>query len=113
VSVWQAVKHFQRASDPQTLPPKLVAICLGVRCHGDEIGPTKKRFTRERFIVLVRDAEGGLSANDLCGRQSFSEASYYLLLPKFGGMSVSDANRLEELETANPRLKHLLSETLL
>ncbi len=42
---------------------------------------------------------------DLCRRHGFSEASYYLWRSKFGGMSVSDAKRLKELELENVRLK--------
>ena len=37
-------------------------------------------------------------------------ASYYLWRSKFGGMSVSDAKRLKELETENARLKKLLAD---
>ena len=50
---------------------------------------------------------------DLCRRHGFSEASYYLWRSKFGGMSVSDAKRLKELETENGRLKKLLAEAQL
>ena len=50
---------------------------------------------------------------DLCRRHGFSEASYYLWRNKFGGMSVSDAKRLKELETENGRLKRLLADALL
>ena len=32
---------------------------------------------------------------------------------KFGGMTVSDARRLRELETENTRLKKLLAESML
>ena len=48
--------------------------------------------------------EAGLPVKDLCRRHGFSEASYYLWRSKFGGMSVSDAKRLKELETENGRL---------
>ncbi len=48
---------------------------------------------------------------ELCRKHGFSEASYYLWRSKFGGMSVSDAKRLKELE--NERLKRLLAESLL
>ena len=50
---------------------------------------------------------------ELCCRHGFSEASYYLWRNKFGGMSVSDAKRLKELELENARLKRLLSESRL
>ena len=46
-------------------------------------------------------------------RHGFSEASYYLWRSKFGGMNVSDAKRLRELETENSRLKKLLAESML
>lgn len=49
----------------------------------------------------------------MCRRHGFSEASYYLWRNKFGGMRVSDAKRLRELETENGRLNKLLAESLL
>ena len=50
---------------------------------------------------------------ELCRRHGFSEASYYLWRSKFGGMTVSEAKRLKELETENTRLKKLLAESML
>ncbi len=73
----------------------------------------KKRFTEEQIIGFLREAESGLPVADLCRRHGFSEASYYLWRNKFGGMSVSDAKRLKELETENGRLKRLLAYALL
>jgi len=73
----------------------------------------KKRFSEEQIIGFLREAEAGLAVKDLCRRHGFSEASYYLWKAKFGGMTVSDAKRLKELESENARLKKLLAETLL
>ena len=73
----------------------------------------KKRFTEEQIIGFLREAEAGLPTKELCRRYGFSEASYYLWRSKFGGMSVSDAKRLKELETENARLKKLLAESVL
>ena len=73
----------------------------------------KKRFTEEQIIGFLREAEAGLPVKELCRRHGFSEASYYLWRSKFGGMSVSDAKRLRELETENTRLKKLLAESVL
>ena len=70
----------------------------------------KKRFTEEQIIGFLREAEAGLPIKELCRRHGFSEASYYLWRSKFGGMSVSDAKRLKELETENNRHKRLLAE---
>ena len=73
----------------------------------------KKRFSEEQIIGYLREAEAGLPVKDLCRRHGFSEASYYLWKSKFGGMTVSDAKKLKQLETENARLKKLLAETLL
>jgi len=73
----------------------------------------KKRFTEEQIIDFLREAEAGLAVAELCRRHGFSEASYYLWRSKFGGMNVSDAKRLKELETENTRLKRLLAESML
>jgi len=73
----------------------------------------KKRFTEEQIIGFLREAEAGLPVAELCRRHGFSEASYYLWRSKFGGMNVSDAKRLKELETENGRLKRLLAEAML
>ena len=72
----------------------------------------KKRFSEEQIIGFLREAEAGLPIKDLCRRHGFSEASYYLWRSKFGGMSVSDAKRLKELEAENARLKKLLAEQM-
>lgn len=73
----------------------------------------KKRFTEGQIIGFLREAEAGLPIKELCRKHGFSEASYYLWRSKFGGMSVSDAKRLKELEAENTRLKKLLAESVL
>jgi putative transposase len=73
----------------------------------------KKRFSEEQIIGFLREAEAGLPAAELCRRHGFSEASFYLWRNKFGGMNVSDAKKLKELEVENARLKRLLAESLL
>lgn len=73
----------------------------------------KKRFTEAQIVGFLREADAGLPVKDLCRKHGFSEASYYLWRSKFGGMSVSDAKRLKELEIENTRLKKLLADSLL
>ena len=65
----------------------------------------EKRFNEEQIIGFLSEAETGVPINELCRRNGFSEASYYLWRSKFGGMSVPDAKRLKELEAENGRLK--------
>jgi hypothetical protein len=73
----------------------------------------KKRFTEAQIVGFLREADAGIPVKDLCRKHGFSDASYYLWRSKFGGMSVSDAKRLKELEIENTRLKKLLADALL
>jgi len=47
---------------------------------------------------------------ELCRKHGFSDASFYKGRAKFGGMDVSEARRLRELEGENAKLKKLLAE---
>jgi putative transposase len=73
----------------------------------------KKRFTEAQIVGFLREADAGIPVKDLCRKHGFSDASYYLWRSTFGGISVSDAKRLKELETENTRLKKLLADSLL
>nr|WP_233863742.1 IS3 family transposase [Paraburkholderia adhaesiva] len=73
----------------------------------------KKRFTEEQIIGVLKEGEAGLKPAELCRKHGISEATYYNWKAKFGGMTVSDAQRLKELEQENSKLKRLLAESML
>ena len=73
----------------------------------------KKRYSEEQIIGFLLEADAGIPVKDLCRRHGFSEASYYLWRSKFGGMSMSEAKRLKELEAEIARLKKPLGESRL
>ena len=50
---------------------------------------------------------------ELCRNGGFSDATFYKWRAKFGGMQVSEAVRLRELEGENAKLKKLLAEAML
>ncbi len=70
----------------------------------------KKRFTEEQIIGILKEAEAGLKPAELCRKYGISEATYYNWKARFGGMTVSEARRLKEL---NNKLKRLLAESML
>ncbi len=73
----------------------------------------KKRFTEEQIIGFLREDDAGLPIKELCRKHEFSEPSYYAGKANFGGMSVSDAQRLKGLEAENTKLKKLLANSML
>lgn len=70
----------------------------------------KKRFTEEQIIGILKEAEAGLKVGELCRKHGISDATYYNWKSKFGGMSVSEAQRLRALELENSKLKRLLAD---
>ena len=73
----------------------------------------KKRFSEEQIIGFLREADAGLPVKELCRKHGIAEATYYNWKAKFGGMTVSDAQRLKALEAENNKLKRLLADAML
>lgn len=73
----------------------------------------KKRFTDEQMIGVLKETEAGMKVADLCRKYGISDATYYNWKAKFGGMTVSEAQRLKALEAENNKLKRLLAEAML
>lgn len=73
----------------------------------------KKRHTEEQIIRILREAEAGIQIRELCRRHNITEQTFFRWRNKFGGMEVSDAQRLKTLESENARLKRLVAEQLL
>jgi putative transposase len=72
-----------------------------------------KRFTEEQIIGILKQAQSGMKIVDLCRLHGISDATFYNWRSKYGGMEVSDAKRLKNLEAENSKLKQMLAETML
>jgi len=73
----------------------------------------KSRFTEEQIIAVLREHELGAKTSDLCRKHGISEATFYNWKSKFGGLDLSEAKRLKQLEGENARLKKLLADSML
>src|SRR4051794_23441750 len=71
------------------------------------------RFTEEQIIAVLREHEAGAKTGDLARKHGVSEATLYNWKAKYGGMDVSEAKRLRQLEDENAKLKKLLAEQML
>jgi putative transposase len=70
----------------------------------------KRRFTEEQIIGILCEQEAGGAVKEITRRHEISEQSFYRWKAKYGGMAVSDARRLRDLEAENGKLKRLLAE---
>ena len=70
----------------------------------------KKRFTEEQIIKILKEHEGGKRAVDIVREHGISEQTFYRWKSKFGGMDVSEAKRLRQLEEENRRLKEIVAD---
>jgi putative transposase len=70
----------------------------------------RKRFSEEQIIAVLKEAEAGAKTKELCRKHGISDATFYNWKAKYGGMTVSEARRLKDLEQENAKLKRLLAE---
>jgi putative transposase len=73
----------------------------------------KKRFSEEQIIGILKEGEGGVPVTELCRKYNISDATFYTWRKKYGGMDVSEARRLRQLEEENSKLKRLLADAVL
>ena len=73
----------------------------------------RTKFTEEQIIGVLKEAEAGTKTGDLARRHGVSEATIYNWKAKYGGLEVSEARRLRELESENAKLKRLLADAML
>lgn len=73
----------------------------------------KSRFTDAQIIGMIKEQEAGLPTSELCRKHGLSPATFYKLKAKYGGMDLSDAKRLKQLEDENSKLKRLVADVML
>ena len=71
------------------------------------------RFTEEQIISILQQAETGAKAADLCRQHGMGEATFYKWKAKYGGLQVSDVQKLRRLEEENAKLKRVVADLTL
>ena len=70
----------------------------------------KSKYTEEQIIGTLKQMEAGRVVKDLARELGVSEATIYTWKSKYGGLGVSEARRLRELEDENRRLKQMVAD---
>ena len=78
---------------------------------------SRKRYTAEQIIGMLREVEVELSRGQklgqICRNLGITEQTYYRWRREYGGMKVTQARRMKELEKENGRLKRAVAELTL
>ena len=73
----------------------------------------QSRYTEEQIIGVLKQGEAGIRTAEICRQHGISAATYYKWKAKYGGLEVSEARRLRQLEDENRRLKQIVAELTL
>jgi putative transposase len=73
----------------------------------------RSQYSEEQIIGILKQAEVGKPIGELCREHGITDATYYRWKAKYGGLEVSEARRLRQLEDENRRLKHLVADLTL
>jgi putative transposase len=71
------------------------------------------RFSEEQIIGILKQSEAGAKTGDLCRQHGISAATFYGWRSKYGGLEVSEAKRLKQLEDENAKLKRIVADQAL
>jgi putative transposase len=70
----------------------------------------RKRFSEEQIIGILKEAEQTGNIREVCRAHNITETTFYRWRTKFGGMEVSEARRLKDLERENAELKRMVAD---
>ena len=73
----------------------------------------KGRFSEEQIVGILHESEVGVPTPELCRKYGISQQTLYRWKAKYGGMSVSAAQRLCQLEEENRKLKQMVADLML
>ena len=73
----------------------------------------RRRHTEEQIVRILKEHEAGGKAPDLCRRHGVSTQTFYRWKSKYGGLELSEAKRLKQLEEENRRLKRIVADQVL
>jgi transposase-like protein len=78
---------------------------------------SRKRYSPEKIISMLREAEvalaQGMTVGQVSRHLSISEQTYYRWRKQYGGMKVSQAKRMKDVERENTRLKKAVADLTL
>jgi putative transposase len=73
----------------------------------------KSRFTENQIFSILKEADSGVSINELTRKHGLGNSTIYNWRSKYGGMELSDLKKMKRLAEENRRLKDLYAKVSL
>ncbi len=74
---------------------------------------TNQHSAEQIIRILAQAEQGAQTVGEVCREYGIAETTFYRWRNAYGGMPVTEVQRLKELEKENARLKRLLAERML
>jgi putative transposase len=70
----------------------------------------KSKFTEAQIVFAIKQAESGVTVEEICRKMGISEATFYNWKKKYGGLGVSELRELRQLKEENSKLKQMVAD---
>lgn len=70
----------------------------------------KSKYSEVQIAAILKEAEAGVAVAEVARKHGISAATFYQWRSKYGGMEVSELQRMRELEQENARLKRMYAD---
>jgi len=73
----------------------------------------RKRFAPEQIVAILREADTSGNIPEVCRKHGITDTTYYRWRRMYGGMQLTDVQRVKQLEKENNQLKQLAGDQAL
>jgi putative transposase len=73
----------------------------------------KSRFSTEQMVAILQQHEAGTKTTELCRQHGITQQTLTRWKKMYGGLQVSEARRLKQLEDENRQLKRIVADQAL
>lgn len=73
----------------------------------------RSRYSEEKILYALKQAESGTPVGDVCRQMGISEATFYVWKKRYGGLSLTELRELRQLREENAKLKRLVADLTL
>lgn len=70
----------------------------------------KKRFTEQQIAYALKQAETGVSVQEVTRKMGIAEATFYNWKKRYSGLTGTELRELKQLQEENKQLKKLVAD---